>query len=114
MPREIHASVLRLRPEAEAEYRRIHADVWPSVLAQIARSHIRDYSIHLHDGLLFARFTYVGDDYAADLAAMAADPETQRWWEITNPMQEPLPTRAEGEWWAEMEPVFYFSGDAAG
>ena len=41
---------------------------------------------------------YVGDDYAADMAAMAADPETQRWWEITNPMQEPLPTapRASG------------------
>jgi L-rhamnose mutarotase len=45
------------------------------------------------------------------MAAMAADPETQRWWAITNPMQEPLPTRAEGEWWAEMEPVFYFAGD---
>ena len=114
MPPEIHASVVRLRPEAEAEYRRIHTDVWPSVLAQIARSHIRDYSIHLHDGLLFARFTYVGEDYAADMAAMAADPETQRWWAITNPMQEPLPTRAEGEWWAEMEPVFYFSGDTSG
>src|SRR6185503_10107803 len=50
-----------LRPEAEAEYRRVHAGVWPSVLAQIARSHICDYSIHLHDGLLFGRFTYVGE-----------------------------------------------------
>jgi L-rhamnose mutarotase len=111
MPPEIHAFVIRLRPEAAAEYRRIHADVWPAVLAQIARSHIRDYSIHLHDGLLFGRYTYAGEDYAADMAAMAADPETQRWWAITNPMQEPLPTRAEGEWWAEMEPVFYFAGD---
>src|SRR6185295_3437478 len=77
MPAEIHASVVRLRPEAEAEYRRIHTDVWPSVLAQIARSHIRDYSIHLHDGLLFARFTYVGEDYAAYMATIAANPETQ-------------------------------------
>ena len=38
MPAEIHASVVRLRPEAEAEYRHIHTDVWPSVLAQIART----------------------------------------------------------------------------
>jgi L-rhamnose mutarotase len=107
---EIHAQVVRLRPEAEAEYRRLHAEVWPAVLEQISRSHIRDYSIHLHDGLLFARFTYVGDDYAADMAAMAADPATQDWWKLTDPLQEPLPTRAEGEWWAKMEQLFYYEG----
>ena len=107
MPPEIHASVVRLRPEAEAEYRRIHTDVWPSVLAQIARSHIRDYSIHLHDGLLFARFTYVGEDYAADMAAMAADPETQRWWALTDAMQEPLPDREPGTWWKALPEIFH-------
>ena len=25
-------------------------------------------------------------------------------------MQEPLPTRQEGEWWARMQPVFRFDG----
>jgi L-rhamnose mutarotase len=107
---EIHAQVVRLRPEAEAEYRRLHADVWPAVLEQISRSNIRDYSIHLYDGLLFVRFTYVGDDFEADMAAMAADPATQRWWKLTDPLQEPLPGRAEGDWWAKMEPLFYYEG----
>ena len=48
-----------------------------------------------------------GEDFAADMAKMAADPTTQEWWELTNPCQEPPPTRKEGEWWAEMEEVFH-------
>jgi L-rhamnose mutarotase len=38
---------------------------------------------------------------------MAADPATQQWWAIMEPMQEPLPNRTPGEWWAEMEEVFH-------
>ena len=38
---------------------------------------------------------------------MAADPTTQKWWDIMMPMQDPLPTRKEGEWWADMEEVFH-------
>ena len=42
---------------------------------------------------LFAYFEYVGDDFAADMAKMAADPMTQDWWKFTDPLQEPLPDR---------------------
>ncbi|RVB59416.1 L-rhamnose mutarotase, partial [Mesorhizobium sp. M7A.F.Ca.CA.004.06.1.1] len=28
-------------------------------------------------------------------------------WELCDPMQTPLPTRADGEWWAAMEEVFH-------
>jgi L-rhamnose mutarotase len=38
---------------------------------------------------------------------MAAHIKTQEWWSIMQPMQEPLSTRREGEWWAEMEEVFH-------
>ena len=38
---------------------------------------------------------------------MAADPRTQEWWKITDPCQEPLPDRAEGDWWAAAEEVFH-------
>jgi L-rhamnose mutarotase len=48
-----------------------------------------------------------GSDFVADIRAMADDPETQRWWAIMKPMHAPLETRAEGEWWAPMEEVFY-------
>ena len=30
------------------------------------------------------------------MAAMAADPETQRWWKLTDAMQDPLPDREPG------------------
>ena len=41
------------------------------------------------------------------MARMAADPKTQEWWKIMMPMQEPLPDRPEGAWWAEMDEVFH-------
>ena len=53
----------------------------------IRECNIRNYSIFHKDGLLFAYFEYVGDDFDADMAKMAADPETQDWWDIMMPMQ---------------------------
>ena len=99
-------SVIRVRPEMEAEYRRLHAAVWPAVLAQIADSNIHNYSIFLRDGLLFSYFEYVGEDLAADLARLAADPVTQEWWTHTDPCQQPVETAGPGEHWAPMEEVF--------
>lgn len=59
------------------------------------------------DGYLFSYFEYTGGDFGADMAKMAAHPKTQEWWAIMKPMQEPLETRKDGEWWAEMEEVFH-------
>lgn len=107
-----YASVIGLPAENLAEYRRLHAAVWPDVLATIRRSHIRNYSIYLREmpdrrHYLFSYFEYIGSDFAADMAAMAADPVTQAWWKICKPLQEPLPGRAAGEWWAGAEEVFH-------
>lgn len=92
-----------------AEYKRLHAAVWPDVLRTIGECHIRNYSIFLKEpeNLLFAYFEYHGTDFAADMAKMAADRTTQDWWAVCMPCQQPLPTRAEGEWWAGMEEVFH-------
>lgn len=104
-----HGQLIGIGPEAIAEYKRLHAEAWPGVLAKITECNIRNYSIFLKEpeNLLFAYFEYVGEDFAADMARMAADPETQRWWELCKPLQRPLDTRAEGEWWAELEEVFH-------
>ena len=102
-------SVIGIDPAHIAEYKRIHAAVWPDVLRQIAASNIRNYTIFLREpeNLLFAYFEYHGTDLAADMAAMAADPVTQDWWKVCMPMQRPLESRAVGEWWATMESVFH-------
>lgn len=104
-----YAAVLGLKPEAVEDYVRGHAAVWPDVLAQIRRSNIRNYSIYLKrpENLLFSYFEYVGTDYEADMAAMAADPVTQEWWKVCMPMQAPLDTRKDGEWWASIDEVFH-------
>ncbi|GAC1424658.1 MAG: L-rhamnose mutarotase [Acidobacteriaceae bacterium] len=99
--------IIRLRPEAEAEYKRFHAAVWPEVLATIHLCNIRNYTIFLQNGVLFGYFEYIGQDFAADMARMAADPKTQEWWSIMNPMQDPFPDRGEGNWWTPMEEVFH-------
>ncbi|WP_152047804.1 L-rhamnose mutarotase [Aureimonas psammosilenae] len=104
-----YGGVIALRPEHKAEYRRLHAEVWPKVLATISACHIRNYTIFLREpeDLLFSVYEYHGTDYTADMAKMAADPVTQDWWALCMPMQAPLDTRGHGEWWAPMQEVFH-------
>jgi L-rhamnose mutarotase len=107
-----YGMVIGVKTEKIDEYKKLHAAVWPDVLAMIRECNIRNYSIHLRtmpDGrhYLFSYFEYVGSDFEADMAKMAADETTQLWWDECMPCQEPLPDREEGEWWASMEEVFY-------
>jgi L-rhamnose mutarotase len=101
--------VIGLKPEIIAEYKRIHAAVWPAVLKGIADSNIKNYSIFLKEpeNLLFAYWEYHGTDFAADMEKMKLIPEMKDWWKITDPMQNALSTRKPGEWWARMEQVFH-------
>jgi L-rhamnose mutarotase len=103
------AMMIRLKPEKMAEYKALHANAWPAILRQITACNIRNYSIFLREpeNLLVGMFEYHGSDYEADMKAMAEDPETQRWWALTDPCQSPLESAAEGEWWAPMEEVFH-------
>jgi len=107
-----YGMITGLRAEKLEEYKRLHAAVWPDVLRRIKQSHIQNYSIYLRqldDGqpYLFSYFEYTGSDFAADMAAMAADEATQRWWAVCMPCQKPLASRAPDEWWATMEEVFH-------
>lgn len=107
-----YGMVIGLKPEKLEEYKRLHANVWPDVLKMIEECSIRNYSIYLapvgDKYYLFSYFEYTGDDFKADMAKMAADPTTQRWWKHCEPCQIPLPNRAEGEWWMTLEEVFHF------
>lgn len=68
---------LRVKAGMEAEYRRAHAAVWPSVLEACRRCGVRNYSIFMHGRDVFAYLE--ADDLPASLAALLADPEIQRW-----------------------------------
>lgn len=95
-------SLIKVKPEYEERYIILHKHTFPGVLERIRKSNIRNYSIFLLEGILFSYYEYVGSNYEADMKAIA-DPTTKDWWKLTDPMQEPLPNRKEGEWWAEME-----------
>lgn len=111
-PVQRFGSVIGLKADRLDYYKELHANAWPGVLDMIEKCHIQNYSIYLHkldDGnyYLFSYFEYTGDDFKADMAKMAADPLTQKWWKETDPCQFPVKNRAEGEWWASMEEVFH-------
>jgi L-rhamnose mutarotase len=104
--------VVGMQPEKVEEYKRLHADAWPEVLKMIKACHIRNYSIYLHrfdDGkyYLFSYYEYTGKDYEKDMAKMAADPTTQKWWAVCKPCHAPLANRKPDEWWADMQEVFH-------
>ena len=105
------ASVLEIRAERIAEYKRLHRNVWPGVREMIQECNIHNFSIYLRqfpDGryYLFSYFEYTGNDYDADAARLAADETTQKWWEACRPAQKPFDGLPQGQWWAEMEEVF--------
>ncbi|MBT5875577.1 MAG: L-rhamnose mutarotase [Candidatus Latescibacteria bacterium] len=102
-----YGMVLKVKPEKIDEYKEYHAEIWPGVADMIAACNIRNYSIYLKDDHLFSYFEYVGSDFKVDMDRMAQDPTTQKWWDVMMPMQEPLTSRKEGEWWADMEEVFH-------
>lgn len=92
MPR--YAFTLQVRPDRMDEYVERHRAVWPEMLAALAESGWRNYSLFLReDGLLVG---YVeADDLTAAQAAMDA-------------------TEVNARWQAEMAPFFSWPEGSAG
>ena len=101
--------LIGIDPARIAEYKSLHAAVWPQVLATLQKAHVRNYTIFLREpeNLLFCYWEYHGDNFEADMAQVAQDPETRRWWSFCSSCQLPLASRSDGEHWAMMEQVFH-------
>jgi L-rhamnose mutarotase len=101
--------VISIKPDIIDEYKRVHAAVWPEILEAIAKSNVKNYSIFLKEpeNLLISYWEYHGTDYARDMEEIKSAPRMQEWWDITDPMQVPLATRGDGEWWADVPEVFH-------
>lgn len=67
--------IIGVKPEKLADYKYHHANIWPEINAMIKECNIQNYSIYNFGDLLFSYMEYVGDDYDADMAKMAADPK---------------------------------------
>ncbi len=99
--------VIGVRPEKLAEYKRLHAAVWPEIIKLLTEANVRNYTIFHKDDLLFGYFEYHGSDLEADFARMNAEPIVREWYTHCSPCQAPFETRKEGEWWAGMDELFH-------
>lgn len=96
----ILGGIIGLKKEFEDQYITLHKHTFPEVLDRIHQSNITDYSIFLHNGILFSYMVYSGNNYETDMKAMGTDKSTQEWWKLTDPLQQPLDCRKDKEWWA--------------
>ena len=112
-PRRI-GQIIKLKRESLQAYKECHAAVWPAVLQQTKDCNISDYSIYLDEQsmILFATMRWIGTNFDADMEKMRANPEVQKWWQMTDSMQESLVEGSKGStdpkgWWRELEEVFH-------
>jgi len=105
-------SVIGVKPDKLAHYKKLHAQPWPSVNRALKESHIRNYSIYLtqfDDGnwYLFGYYEYDGKDFDGDMKKLTENSEVKRWWKETDPCQLPLKSREEGAWWKSMKEIYH-------
>ena len=100
--------VIRLKPECVEDYRRLHAESNSGVRDLLAKYHMRNFSIFLHqiggEWYEFGYYEYTGNNFEADMAAMAKEPRTIEWLKRCDPMQKPLPG---SKGWTDMQRVYY-------
>jgi len=101
--------VIGIRPEAIKEYKALHADSNPGVRDLLGEAHMENFSIFIHqfdDGkyYLFGYYEYTGDDYQADMEALAKKERNIAWLKVCDPMQIPFKDQNS---WSVMEQVYY-------
>ncbi len=103
------AMVIGIKPSGISRYRALHADSNPGVRELLVKYHIHNFSIFIHrlddeKEYLFGYYEYRGDDYAADMAKLGAEPANIAWLQQTDPCQMPLTGERS---WALMEMIFH-------
>ena len=99
--------MIGLRESERGKYIDLHDNIWPEISALIRDCNIRNYTIFERNGMLYAYYEYIGDDFAADMRKMAENETNKKWWAQCGPCQEPLDDRKPGEWWAATEEIWH-------
>ncbi|MDD3338631.1 MAG: L-rhamnose mutarotase [Lachnospiraceae bacterium] len=99
--------ICKVKPDGLADYARYHANPIPGVNEMIKACNLQNYSIYSIGDLLFTYCEYVGEDYDADMAKMAADPTTQKWWGMVTPLMEKFEIREGGGPWTDMKEIYH-------
>ncbi len=89
---------IKLKPGSEAAYRQYHAAVWPEVLKKITNATSRTIRSFSRTTCYSATSSTTEAKWKKTGPKWRPTPKTQEWWAVMMPMQEPLPSRGEGEW----------------
>ena len=103
----------RIKPECIEEYCRLHevdvyTEKWAGVLQLIRDCNIQNYNIFIEDDVVFGYYEYLGDDYEADMAKMAADPLNQEWWSHTRPCFTKYKADSPEAFYTDMKQIFHW------
>lgn len=101
--------VIGMRPDRISAYEALHAASNPGVRDLLARYHLHNFSIFMHQldngqYYLFGYYEYTGKDFRADMEKLDAEPRNKEWLRTTDPMQIPLPGESS---WSIMREVYY-------
>lgn len=102
-----YGQVIKVDEKNKELYIDYHKKVPKEIKDLIHQCNMRNYNIFIKDDLLFAYFEYVGNDFEADMKKMAENEDNKKWWELVRPFQIPLNTAKAGEFWADMDEVYY-------
>ena len=94
-------------PQAIAEYRRHHLEIWPEVTRSIKDAGVADLEIYLTGNRLFM-ILEAGPSFSLEGkgAADLENPKVQEWERLMWEYQQPLPQAKAGEKWRLMERIF--------
>ncbi len=89
-----------------AAYVEHHRKVWPEVQRSLRAAGIQDIEILLLGRRLVMIVETERELRDAFRAHEASNPRVVEWEALMRSMQDPLPGRDTGEWWAVMQPIF--------
>ena len=98
--RLIVGSIINLTKESEEHYIALRNYPFSEGSDCILSSNISDYTLFLHNGMLFSHLVYNGTDFEADMNAMGTDKSTPEWCKLFLSMQQPLKYKKDNEWWS--------------
>jgi L-rhamnose mutarotase len=94
-------------PERIAEYRRLHARIWPEVAAGLRSLGLSNMRIWISGRRLFMTYDAPdGFDPTRDYQGYASNPRVQEWDALMRTFQRQVPGARPGEWWSAMDLVF--------
>jgi L-rhamnose mutarotase len=95
-------------PQIIAQYKEYHRNPWPEPLAGLGEVGVLDMKIFLLGRRMFMYMTTTDDfdPHTAFDGYTEKYPKAADWDALMRTFQEKVPEAGEGEWWAQMEPVF--------